>query len=29
LTPQNVDQYYPNDLLFDTEDVETVLMRSP
>jgi ribose transport system substrate-binding protein len=29
LTPQNVDQYYPNDLLFGTEDVETVLMRSP
>jgi ribose transport system substrate-binding protein len=29
LTPQNVDQYYPNDLLFETGDVETVLLRSP
>jgi ribose transport system substrate-binding protein len=29
LTPQNVDQYYPNDLLLETGDVETVLLRSP
>jgi ribose transport system substrate-binding protein len=29
LTPQNVDQYYPNDLLFEIGDVETVLLRSP
>jgi ribose transport system substrate-binding protein len=29
MTPRNVDQYYANDLLFRTEDFETVLLRSP
>lgn len=29
LTPENVDQYYPNDLLLEPGDVETVLLRSP
>jgi hypothetical protein len=29
LTPQNVDHYYPNDLLFERADVEALLLRSP